>query len=140
MKHIIDWLFGWLMKSKDGSQTLLRKVAAQINMSAQMDNDVSSSRIQAYIILSAIMLAYATVGAIELTNAIIQWCHGNIYKISNEGIILISMLLAHHISVQFNRTKAKTPAEIAEDVANQKQDVENQEAGIEKQKDEMIKS
>lgn len=81
-----------------------KKVWNKIGLSVSSDK-TSSIRIQAFILLMPVVLASLVFISIELINAIIAWKTNVSYVPSNESIILYGMILSHHISVLFSRSK-----------------------------------
>lgn len=88
----------------------------------------SSVRIQAYVLLIPVLLASLVFVSIEAVNAIIAWNNQIAYVPSNESIIIFGMILSHHISVLFTRTKLKNFYEVKPNNNNEEEiEVENEE-------------
>jgi predicted tellurium resistance membrane protein TerC len=66
---------------------------------------ISSVRIQAVLTFGVITIFAFSLLAIELTTAIVAIYTTGKYIISNEIIIILTALLAHHIALLFNKTK-----------------------------------
>ena len=92
---------------------IYNKIAASINGNS---NRVSSTRIQAYIILFPILIMVAIFLIIEIVAFGNSLYHHIDYHISNEIIIIFGMLLAHHLSILFSRTKSTTASEVEEQI------------------------
>lgn len=85
----------------------------------------SSVRIQAYVLLIPVLLASLVFVSIEAVNAIIAWNNQIAYVPSNESIIIFGMILSHHISVLFTRTKLKNFYEVKPNNNKEEIEVEN---------------
>jgi hypothetical protein len=92
-----------------------KKVWAKIGLSISSEK-VSSIRIQAFILLFPVVSASFIFITIELINAIIAWKNNIPYIPSNESIIIFGMILSHHISVLFSRSKPQNYYSIDTDI------------------------
>lgn len=75
-------------------------------------NAISSVRLQSYIILFPILLMVLVFLIIEIWSFIHAIRHGDEYQLSSEIIIVFGMMLGHHLSILFSRTKNPSIAEI----------------------------
>lgn len=83
------------------------KILNFVKMSLVSDNSVSSTRIQSYFLLAAILLLTLGVFIIEGCSFYHAIYLGVPYTISNQYITVFISLLAHHLSVLFQRTKTE---------------------------------
>lgn len=78
----------------------------------------SSTRYQSYLILLPILLMIFVTTGIELTSFIIAMYHAKAYVLSNEFIIVFGMVLAHHLSILFSRTKNPSISEVNQSITD----------------------
>lgn len=96
-----------------GNTTLYKRAVNAIGRSLDGTSEKTSSvRIQAYVLLIPVLLASLVFVSIEAVNAIVAWNNQVAYVPSNESIIIFGMILSHHISVLFTRTKPKNYYEV----------------------------
>lgn len=94
--------------------SILLKIAESVDGTS---NKVSSSRVQSYIILFPILLMVLVFLIIEI------WAFGHAikngidYKLSSEIIIVFGMMLGHHLSILFSRTKTPSITEVKTGIA-----------------------
>lgn len=91
-----------IAKTKDTLLKLLR-------LSVEENNLVSSARMQSYLVLAGILTAAFTSCTIEVVNAFRSWTTHEVYKISNEFIVIFGMLLSHHLGILFSRKDPAPP-------------------------------
>ena len=87
-------------------KTFIRKILSFVKMSLTSDNSVSSTRIQSYFLLFAILLMSLVFVSIELCRFIISIHSGIPFVISTQFITMFISLLAHHLSVLMSRSKS----------------------------------
>jgi hypothetical protein len=88
---------------------ILKKIADIIKKSLSSGNEVSSSRLQSYLLLLPVIGGGVFFLVIELVNAILSWHLGKPYVPSNEALVVYGMILSHHTATLFNRTKQIVP-------------------------------
>lgn len=78
-------------------------------------NDVSTSRLQSYLIVIPILLMIVVFLGIEIW-AFAHSIHAGIpYKLSNEIIVVFYGTLSHHLAILFSRNKAQGIKELTEE-------------------------
>ena len=102
---------------------LFNKILSTLKISTKSPwGGISSSRVSSFFLLSVIMLSVLVFLGIEISVAVSSLIHTGTYVISNESIIIFTLLLSHHLSLlgisKSNETKqlnneskgvAKTP-------------------------------
>jgi len=94
--------------------SILLKIAESVDGTS---NKVSSSRVQSYIILFPILLMVLVFLIIEIWAFGHAIKHGIDYKLSSEIIIVFGMMLGHHLSILFSRTKTPSITEVKTGIA-----------------------
>lgn len=88
-----------------------KKVREAIKESSTSDNKLSSTRLSAYAILVAVILIVLVGLGVEITSAIVALNGTGSYNLSNEFVIILASLLAHHLTLlginKHNETKVK---------------------------------
>lgn len=84
----------------------IQSILLRIANSVVADNPTSSTRVQSYIILFPILLSVMVFLIIEMWSFIHAIKCGTAYHLSNEIIIIFGMILAHHITIIYGRTKS----------------------------------
>ena len=90
----------------------IKKIMARINQSTIGDNNVSSVRIQSYIILLPILIMTAIFLIIEIWDFIYTISSKGDYTISTEIIVIFGMLLSHHLAVMFSRKNSQSISDL----------------------------
>lgn len=83
----------------------LNKLLKYGKMSLTSDNSVSSTRLQSYVVLLLVVLFALGTLLIECWSFYHAIHLNTPYHISNEFIGIFGMMLAHHLSILFSRTK-----------------------------------
>lgn len=91
---------------------MIKKILKFIKLSLTSDNAVSSTRIQSYLLLFAILLMIFVFVTIELWSFIHAIHSGQPYVMSNQFITIFVATLAHHLSVLFQRTKSQSVGDL----------------------------
>jgi len=91
---------------------MIKKILKFIKLSLTSDNSVSSTRIQSYLLLFAILLMIFVFVTIELWSFIHAIHSGQPYVMSSQFIIVFGMVLAHHLSVLFQRPKSQSVSDL----------------------------
>ena|ERR1035437_8230885 len=68
-------------------------------------HEVSTPRLQSYLVLIAILMMMIGALVIEMWSFINAIYHTETYKMSNEFIVVFGMALGHHLSILFSRNK-----------------------------------
>ncbi len=111
-----------------GNTTLYKRAVNAIGRSLDGTSEKTSSvRIQAYVLLIPVLLASLVFVSIEAVNAIVAWNNQVAYVPSNESIIIFGMILSHHISVLFTRTKPKNYYEVKDKKEDKEEDTDKPE-------------
>jgi len=85
----------------------LKKYMSLITKSVSSENTVSSTRIQSYMILATVWIGFLILFGLEISNAVYTFRHDKPYVISNEIIVTFGLVLSHHLSILFSRSKSK---------------------------------
>ena|ERR1039457_177972 len=91
---------------------MIKKILSFVKMSLTNDNNISSTRIQSYLLLFAILTMILVAITIELWSFIHAIHSGTPHVLSNEFIVVFTATLAHHLSVLFQRTKSQSVGEL----------------------------
>ena len=91
----------------------MKKLFNLIKLSLNGDsNEVSTARLQSYLIILPILVFLLVFLIIEVWSFGHSINTGKDYHISNEIILIFGMLLAHHLSILFSRSKPTSIADI----------------------------
>lgn len=90
---------------------LIAKISASISTS-----EISSVRIQSYIILLPIILMSIVFVIIEVWSFIHAIYNDKSYVLSNEIIVVFGMILSHHLAILFSRSKTAGIDEIKSNI------------------------
>ncbi len=90
---------------------LIAKISASISTS-----EISSVRIQSYIILLPIILMSIVFVIIEVWSFIHAIYNDKSYVLSNEIIVVFGMILSHHLAILFSRSKTAGMDEIKSNI------------------------
>jgi hypothetical protein len=97
----------------------LKSLYSKMSQSLNGDsNKVSTSRLQSYLIILPILVMIATFLIIELWSFVHAIQHGLPYRLSNEIIVVFSLVLGHHLSILFSRNKPSSISEIKSEISN----------------------
>ena len=90
----------------------VKRIMTRISKSTAGENNISSTRIQSYIILLPILIMTAIFLVIELWQFIHTIYNNKDYAISTEIIVIFGMLLSHHLAVMFSRKQSQSIEDI----------------------------
>lgn len=99
---------------------LIAKISASISTS-----EISSVRIQSYIILLPIILMSIVFVIIEVWSFIHAIYNDKSYVLSNEIIVVFGMILSHHLAILFSRSKTTGMDEIKTNIDDIKSAITN---------------
>lgn len=102
-------------------QSILLKIANSVTA----DNPISSTRVQSYIILFPILIMILVFLVIEMWSFIHAIKNGLPYRLSNEIIVVFGMMLGHHLSILFSRSKSPSIADITGAISKDQTDLNN---------------
>lgn|ERR1035437_10079754 len=91
---------------------MIKKILSFVKMSLTNDNNISSTRIQSYLLLFAILTMILGAIIIEVWSFIHAISHGIPFTISTPFLTIFIATLAHHLSVLFQRTKSQSVGEL----------------------------
>lgn len=87
-------------------KTVILNFFKYIAKSVTANSEVSSVRIQTYLLLITILLMSITFIVIEIAHFIVSYQKDLVYNISSEIIIILGMLLSHHLGLALTRKNA----------------------------------
>lgn len=89
---------------------LIKQLIYKISKSLNGDsNEVSTSRLQSYIVLVPIISMSLIFTLIEIWSFLHAINAGTSYRLSNEIMVIYGMLLSHHLGLLFSRNKPISP-------------------------------
>lgn len=100
-------------------KTVINKILMKIAQSVD-STKVSTARLQSYLMMFPILAMVFVFLVIEIWAFAHTINAGKDYRLSNEIILVFGMMLAHHLSILFSRSKNPSIGDITQDIGSLK--------------------